>query len=83
MTSKQILGFVVPCWGDVVELATTAAARLPRVRYVGWDVAITDERGPVLVEGNDMADFDVQQKADQVGKWPLYERAMRSMPTLR
>ena len=31
-----------------------------RLRYVGWDVAITPD-GPVLVEGNDLPGYDMCQ----------------------
>lgn len=42
---------VVPRMAEAVALVEAAALEIPEVRYIGWDVAIT-ERGPVLVEGN-------------------------------
>jgi hypothetical protein len=83
VTNRQILGFAIPQWEDVISLVGRAASRLPRVRYVGWDVALSKERGPVLVEGNDLGTLRGQQLADQVGKRPLYDSVMKGMPRLR
>ncbi len=77
VTAIGIRGLQVPAWPQVLDVVRRAAARVPAVRYVGWDVAITSAGRPILVEGNDSANFDVQQMADQVGKWPLYRELMR------
>lgn len=50
-TLQPLLGFKVPFWGSVMDLARTAASIVPQVRTVGWDIAITSQ-GAVLVEGN-------------------------------
>lgn len=42
----------MPHWPEVRDLALRAAAAFPWVRFVGWDIAIS-EGGPVLVEGNE------------------------------
>lgn len=47
-------GFEVPFWKEVLELTARAAAVVPEVGYVGWDVAIA-ENGPVLIEGNSLS----------------------------
>ena len=44
-------GFQVPFWKEILELTANAAAVIPQVGYIGWDVAITSD-GPVLIEGN-------------------------------
>jgi hypothetical protein len=82
ITNRQILGFTIPQWDDVVALVGRAAPRLPRVRYVGWDVALSKEGGPVLVEGNDMGTLRGQQLADQVGKRELYDGVLKGMKKL-
>ncbi len=43
--------FVLPHWGEFVEVVNRAAERFLPVRAIGWDVAITPA-GPVIVEGN-------------------------------
>ncbi len=48
----SFVGFQLPYWPELKDLALRAAAAFPWVRSVGWDIAIS-ERGPVLVEGNE------------------------------
>ena len=55
----NLIGFEIPCWEEVIQFVTRVAQVLPGVRYVGWDVAITN-KGCVLVEGNDKAQFVFQ-----------------------
>ena len=38
----------------MLDLTARAAAVVPEVGYVGWDVAIA-ENGPVLIEGNSLS----------------------------
>lgn len=47
-------GFQVPYWKEILDLTAKAAAVVPQVGYVGWDVAIA-ENGPVLIEGNSVS----------------------------
>lgn len=51
ITGKAIIGFIIPHWSAVVEIARNAALKTPENRSVGWDIAIT-EGGPELIEGN-------------------------------
>lgn len=50
-TGKQIRGFVLPLWPNVVDLALNAQRSLPKLRTIGWDIAITAS-GVTLIEGN-------------------------------
>ena len=51
VTGKQIIGFQVPHWQEVVSMTRKAALHDLSNRSIGWDVAIT-ESGPSLIEGN-------------------------------
>lgn len=51
-TNISFLGFQLPYWPEVRDLAYRAAAAFPWARAIGWDIAIS-EQGPVLVEGNE------------------------------
>ena len=44
-------GYRLPYWNEVRELVKNVHAKLPDIKSIGWDVAIT-ENGPILVEGN-------------------------------
>ena len=50
-TDTSFIGFQLPEWENVKELALRSAAAFPWARSIGWDIAITD-RGAVLIEGN-------------------------------
>lgn len=51
ITGQVLVGLIIPYWDEVVNLVIEMARRLPELRSVGWDIAITAE-GPVLVEAN-------------------------------
>ena len=46
-----MLGFKIPNWEILVESVTKAARIIPSCRFIGWDIAIT-ENGIELIEGN-------------------------------
>jgi len=50
----------VPFVKESFEMALKAALEVPEVRYVGWDIAIT-EKGPVLMEGNEYPSYGLVQ----------------------
>jgi hypothetical protein len=50
-TDKTFVGFELPHWEEIKQLALRAAIVFPWARSIGWDIAISD-RGPVLIEGN-------------------------------
>lgn len=51
VTGKDIVGFIIPHWEKVLELAATAARDASGNRSVGWDIAVTGD-GAELIEGN-------------------------------
>lgn len=52
LSGVAIVGFEIPYFEAVLALARQSARRLPKVRSVGWDIAVTPT-GPCLIEGND------------------------------
>ena len=54
-------GFRTPQWEECKQLVRDAAKVVPQVRYVAWDVAVSRDRGPLLIEGNDYPGQDVTQ----------------------
>ena len=55
-TGVVIPGFQIPKWDMLVSLVGELARIRPEIRFVGWDLALTDE-GWLVVEGNDNAQF--------------------------
>lgn len=50
----------VPFVKEAFDMALKAALEVPEVRYVGWDIAIT-EKGPVIMEGNEYPSYGLVQ----------------------
>lgn len=59
-SGTKLVGFEIPYFTEAVELVKKAATVIPDMRYIGWDVAIT-ENGPILVEGNNFPSYDMVQ----------------------
>lgn len=53
---EPLLGFQIPMWDELIAMAKDVAKRVPDVRYVGWDFALSN-RGWVVIEGNEHGDF--------------------------
>lgn len=50
-TKEKIIGYQVPFFKEACELVCQAAKEIEEIKYIGWDVAIS-EKGPVIIEGN-------------------------------
>lgn len=51
-TGVPFLGRRIPAWDEAVAMVKKAALLLPANPYVGWDVAISEDGVPELIEGN-------------------------------
>lgn len=49
MTGVDLIGCEIPMYREAVDLVKKAALHIPELGYIGWDVAITEER-PVMIE---------------------------------
>ena len=56
ISGKRFKGFVVPNWDKVRKVTENAMSVQDGINYVGWDVAICEDKA-VLVEGNAMPDL--------------------------
>ncbi len=63
MTHVKFIGFKVPYVKEAMELCKKAALEVKEIKYVGWDVCIT-ENGPAIVEGNVFTAYDFGQLPD-------------------
>lgn len=69
-------GFKVPRYDEAISLVTDLAKRLPSVRYIGWDLAITNE-AVVLVEANSFPMMSGCQFSTGIGKADYFESFLR------
>ncbi len=77
MTGTPIVGFAIPYWEEAKALCLEAMRKVPQVRFVAWDVAITPG-GPIFIEGNSFPSHAVPQFAahypDGIGILPVFDR---------
>ena len=52
---------------------------LPHIRIAGWDVAVLEDGGAALVEGNHMPDFDILQQPLGKGVRHAFTQRVREM----
>lgn len=82
ISGTKIKGFQIPNWNEAKKMVKEAAKLSLNVRYIGWDVAITED-GVTLVEGNQFPGHDIYQVAEkmkegQLGVLPEFEKALTS-----
>lgn len=73
VSGVKILGFEVPHWDKIISTVREAHMLIPEIRYIGWDISVTDEGNVVFVEGNSCACVDFCQQLMLSGKKQLYE----------
>ena len=77
ITNTNLIGFQIPFWEEAKSMCMEAAQIFPQMRFVAWDVAIT-EQGPTLIEGNSFPSHAIPQFAahypDGIGILPEFEK---------
>lgn len=63
-TGIEFKGYKIPYIEETKELVKKVALVIPEIKYVGWDVCIT-ENGPAIVEGNDYPAYDFPQLPEE------------------
>lgn len=78
-TGTPIVGFTIPYWEEAKAMCLEAAKKVPQMRFVAWDVAITPE-GPTFIEGNSFPSHAIPQFAahypDGIGILPEFRKFM-------
>ena len=49
-TGTPIIGFTVPYFKEAMDMCLRAAQKVPQMRFIAWDVAVTNDR-PLLYRG--------------------------------
>ena len=77
ITGTPIIGFTIPYFDKAKQMCLEAMHKVPQVRFVAWDVAITPE-GPRFIEGNSFPSHAVPQFAahypDGIGILPEFRK---------
>jgi len=75
-------GFKIDRWEEAVAIAKEMSGILPGMRCIGWDIALSAEKGWQIIEGNAFGMVNVLQVATQKGmrkdflnsvEWDLYK----------
>lgn len=78
ISKVKIVGYEIPNYDKAIDLVKKCAKEVSEVKYVGWDVAITDNDA-VIIEGNCFPGvYQIKPSfvSDKTGLVPVFEKAM-------
>lgn len=78
-TGIPLVGFQIPEWEELLKLVKELPTVLPEQKYVGWDLALSETKGWVLVEGNSGGQFVGPQISKGQGIRSLVDETFGSM----
>ena len=61
LTNVELANIKIPNFDSVIKIAKRCALLFPTLRFVGWDIALTD-KGPVVLEGNSSPGLTIIQR---------------------
>ena len=67
-TNEDFVGFKIPRIDEALELSKELAEVLPEYRWVGWDLALTED-GWIMVEGNSAPQVELYERASRTGMY--------------
>ena len=77
ITGENVIGIKLPYWKETLAMLDKAAAEIPQVGYIGWDVAITPS-GPIIIEGNTTPGYKYYQipkhMTNKTGNKSIYQQ---------
>lgn len=77
-SKEKIIGFEVPLFDEAVKTVLDAAKEIKQIKYIGWDIAITDDK-ICIIEGNSYPGvFQIKPRfnKNKTGILPKYEKIM-------
>ena len=74
-TGFKFKGFKIPRYNELIKLAKEVALQLPEVPLIGWDFALSENKGWQLIEGNEGGQIFAAQIPLKKGKKAEYEKA--------
>ena len=58
-TGAELIGFKIPKWREIIEIAKASAEAIP-LGYIGVDICIDHDRGPLVLEVNGRPGIEIQ-----------------------
>ena len=58
-TEAQLVGFKVPKWREIIDISKRASEAIP-LGYIGVDICIDQDRGPLILEVNGRPGIEIQ-----------------------
>lgn len=71
-------GYRLPEWDSLISICREMAGQVPKVKFIGWDMAYTTE-GWIVIEGNAMSEVIGPQATSQKGMRYSLEKYMKDM----
>ena len=76
-SNAPIKGLQIPFWQDIIANVKSAHALIPRLGYIGWDVAVCADNTITFLEANTCSGVALQQHPGLKGKKPVYMQFMK------
>lgn len=81
VTGFKFKGAKIPHMDKALELVKSAAKLVPEMRWIGWDVAITED-GAAIIEGNNYPSFGLHQfyllnDGEEIGKYKKIKEILK------
>lgn len=81
VTGFKFKGAKIPHIDKALELVKSAAKLVPEMRWIGWDVAITED-GAAIIEGNNYPSFGLHQfyllnDGEEIGKYKKIKEILK------
>lgn len=70
-------GIKIPQWSEVVSSIMKAAELIPEIGYLGWDVAVSDDK-VCIIEANEVGNLDLVQCGSQNGCLKRYQAVVET-----
>lgn len=72
-------GYQLPEFNKMIQICIEMSAQIPKVKYIGWDMAYTKDKQWVVIEGNGLSQFFGPQSTMQRGIKKEVETIMQDM----
>lgn len=57
----KIKGFSIPRWDEIIDFVKKGSLVMPQVKYLGWDICVSKDKGIVMIECNHYPGHDAAQ----------------------